>query len=127
MKRAALDLRGLGLRSPRYAEGGGIAAGAVATAKGTPKFFRKSKRLPSLSPLLKLLDIEDTLWQQLLLYSSLVLSARECIFRIKSSCVRCSFLSNCFRQSPADQRKMKSRAKISRWAGGIKAGEPGLL
>ena len=31
MKRAALDLRGLGLRSPRYAEGGGIAAGAVAS------------------------------------------------------------------------------------------------
>ena len=39
MKRAALDLRGLGLRSPRYAEGGGIAAGAVATAKGTLNCF----------------------------------------------------------------------------------------
>ena len=44
MKRAALALRGLGLRSPRYAEGGGIAAGAVATANSNPNCFWDRKR-----------------------------------------------------------------------------------
>ena len=44
MKRAALDLRGLGLRSPRYAEGGGIAAGAVASTNRIPNIFGNTKR-----------------------------------------------------------------------------------
>ena len=43
MKRAALDLRGLGLRSPRYAEGGGIAAGAVASTTESQIFLEIQK------------------------------------------------------------------------------------